>query len=161
MKIIFLDIDGVLNQRGSKSRSPSGCLGIDSDKLDKLKQIVNETNAKIVLTSTWKTDWFKTEFKDELPRDGAYLEKKFRERGIYILDKTEEPSWAERGIGVISYIEKYKENVESFVVLDDESFDFESVGISDRFVHTSFETGLLSEHVEKSIKILNTELVSK
>ena len=60
MKIIFLDIDGVLNYRGCKSKSPSGCYGIEQDKVKLLKNIVEQTNAKLVLTSTWKTDWYKT-----------------------------------------------------------------------------------------------------
>lgn len=32
MKIIFLDIDGVLNYRGCKAHSASGCLGIADEK---------------------------------------------------------------------------------------------------------------------------------
>ena len=39
MKLIFLDIDGVLNCAISKSRC-FGCLGIDDDKVKRLKTIV-------------------------------------------------------------------------------------------------------------------------
>ena len=51
-KIIFLDIDGVLNSEFSKAYMPNGYVGIDSDKLQNLKYIVDTTGAEIYLTST-------------------------------------------------------------------------------------------------------------
>ncbi len=161
MKLLFLDIDGVLNYRGCTARSPSGCLGIDHNKVKLLRQIIDQTGAIVILTSTWKTDWFPSAFIDDLPRDGQYLEKQLAKHRVFIRAKTEDPSWDKRGEGILSYIEKYKEEVESFVILDDERFDFESVGILDRLVKTSFEDGLLESDVEKAVKILNTELVIK
>lgn len=47
MKIIFLDIDGVLNYQGSNL--------IDEGCLNNLRNIIKQTGAKIVLISTWKT----------------------------------------------------------------------------------------------------------
>ena len=55
MKVIFLDIDGVLNNEYSKTRAPSGVIGIDGDKVKRLRKIVESTGAKLVLTSSWKT----------------------------------------------------------------------------------------------------------
>lgn len=166
MKLIFLDIDGVLNCGGTPTRAPSGCIGVDDDKVKRLKKIVDATGAKVVLTSTWKTEWFKTEFKEDLPKDGAYLEKKLKSNGVYLLDKTEEPSWNNRGGGILTFIGKHKDNVESFVILDDESFDFVELGIGDRLVKTRFlprtpgeQCGLQDHHVEQAIKILNTEFI--
>ena len=52
VRIIFLDIDGVLNYGGCPDRAPSHCMGIANEKLLLLKQIVDATNAKIVLVST-------------------------------------------------------------------------------------------------------------
>jgi hypothetical protein len=168
MKLIFLDIDGVLNCAGTASRAPSGCIGIDDDKIKRLKEIVDATGAKVVLTSTWKTEWFKTEFKEDLPKDGAYLEKKLKSNGIFLFDKTDEPTWDKRGVGILSFVGKYKENVESFVILDDESFDFVELGIDNRHVKTMFLPrtagelcGLQGIHVENAIKILNTEFITQ
>ena len=61
MKIIFLDIDGVLNCVTTKERIPGSklLLGMEDIKIRYLKEIVDRTDAKIVLTSTWKVDWFK------------------------------------------------------------------------------------------------------
>ena len=57
MKVIFLDIDGVLNYHGSQI--------IDATCLSNLKNIVENTNAKIILISTWK-QFFDEEIFSEL-----------------------------------------------------------------------------------------------
>ena len=46
MKLIFLDIDGVLNSHGNTQ--------IENDKILLLNEIVKETNAEVVITSTWR-----------------------------------------------------------------------------------------------------------
>ena len=51
MKVIFLDIDGVLNEEKSRSRCV-GYKGIDDKKAENLAKIVRATDAKIVLVST-------------------------------------------------------------------------------------------------------------
>ena len=108
-----------------------------------------------MLTSTWKTDWFPSAFIEDLPKDGQYLEKQLAKHKVFIRAKTEDPSWAQRGQGILDFIETSKYNVEQFVILDDESFDFIELGLENRFVKTSFIDGLLPEHVEKAVCILN------
>jgi len=53
MKVIFLDIDGVLN---CSSEGPviGSVLDICPKRLDMLKQIVEQTGAVIVVSSTWR-----------------------------------------------------------------------------------------------------------
>ena len=58
MKVVFLDIDGVLNEEKSRSRC-CGYKGIDDKKVENLAKIIKTTNAAIVLISTWKDDWFR------------------------------------------------------------------------------------------------------
>ena len=60
MKIIFLDVDGVLNCKSSKSRC-GGFLGIDDSKVKLLKEIIDITGAKIVLSSSWRYGWRRNE----------------------------------------------------------------------------------------------------
>ena len=57
MKLIFLDVDGVLNRVQTKTQAPSGCTGIETELVKNLAKIVNETNALIILTSDWKVEW--------------------------------------------------------------------------------------------------------
>lgn len=156
MKVIFTDIDGVYNYAQCNAKSPSGCLGIEDDNLELLKQIVDRTGAKIILTSTWKTEWEKTDYIEDLSKDGQYLVKKFRAHGLNILDKTTDPTWAQRGKGIIDFIYNFPAEIEAFVILDDESFDFSETGLLDKQVKTKFfDTGLTKEDVEKAVNILN------
>ena len=57
-KVIFLDIDGVLNTSYTKYRDEV----LDDFRLDYLAKIVNKTRAKIVLTSTWRYNLSKSLF---------------------------------------------------------------------------------------------------
>lgn len=61
MKIIFLDIDGVLNTietfiNRKKEYKETGILNVEIDefRVQYLKQIIKETDAKIVLSSSWR-----------------------------------------------------------------------------------------------------------
>ncbi len=51
MKILFLDIDGCLNDH---SRHPNGYCYLQLDKLDLLDKIVTATHCRIVLVSAWR-----------------------------------------------------------------------------------------------------------
>lgn len=87
--------------------------------------------------------------------DGQYLEKQLAKHNVFIRAKTDDPSWAQRGQGILDFTETSTYNVEQFVILDDESFDFIELGLENRFVKTSFTDGLLPEHVERAVSILN------
>lgn len=154
MRVIFLDIDGVLNDVHSRTRSPSGFIGIDDDKVRVLRQIVKQTGAKIVLTSTWKRGW--NAIPELRETEGVYLSNKLWRRGLRILDKTDDagdPSL--RGAGIQRWLQSHG-NVSSWLVLDDEIFpDYEKKGIMSHLVQTHFRNGGLSEdHIPKCIEIL-------
>lgn len=154
MKVIFLDVDGVLNEAGSKSRSPHGFIGVDDDKVDVLKQIVDATGAAIVLSSTWKRGWSAN--SDEIDNDALYLDKKLARHGLRIIDKTIDDTW-NRGFGIKAWLDTHA--VEAWLVLDDDKFeDFEREGIMPHFVQTSFlHGGLTEKHIPKCTEILSKE----
>ena len=159
MKVIFLDVDGVLNHAGCTERAYSGVLGICTEHLEHLRSIVQQTGAKIVLTSTWKEYWEKTE-AEITDKDGHYLDEKIKESGLEILDKTED--WIlNRGEGIRIWMEKTEkqETIESWVVLDDEIFpDYERYEILLHLVKTNFggnEAGLQEKHVREAVRLLN------
>ena len=153
MKIIFLDVDGVLNFAATEARTASGCLGIASSAVKNLRDIVKATGAYIVLTSTWKDEWDFDE--DKCTEDGKYLVRKLKREGLHILDKTQDLI-NNRGQGIQEWLGRHK-GVESWVVLDDDIFpDYESRGIMPHLVKTSFGgDGLNEKCAEEAIKILN------
>lgn len=161
MRIIFLDIDGVLNCSDSKSRCGS-FIGIDNKKVKLLKQIVYETGAKIVLSSSWRIGWDKN--SELCDSHGIYLNNKLRKSNLFILDRTKSLSC--RGEEIKQWIDSH--NVEEWIVLDDKIFrDYEEIGILEHLVKTTFygeygeSGGLRDEHVKQAIKILKGEKVNE
>lgn len=152
MKVIFLDIDGVLNSIDSEDRF-KWHIGIDCSGVKLLREIVDTTGAEIVLISTWKRWWHKTkEHQDDLAN---YLDRRLAEEGLFIMDKTED-NMTSRGEGIFNWLAKHPE-VESWVILDDEIFeDYEEYGCMPHLVKTSFyDGGLKEKHVKMAINLLN------
>lgn len=149
MKVIFLDVDGVLNCGESKSRC--GCfIGIDDKRVKLLKEIIDRTNAKLVLVSTWKFGW--EPINKEMNDEGArYLDRKMKKQKLTVMDKTYDRGW-NRGYGITQYLANHPD-IEEWIVLDDEEFsDYEEEGILPHLIKTSFyDDGLTQEHVEKAV----------
>lgn len=155
MKVIFLDIDGVLNTPSSESRCGE-YIGIDDEKVEKLKKIVKKTKAEIVLISTWKKYWRKEEKLKPLQDYSAnYLDEKLAKQGLKAIDKTKDKSdgrYLSRGEGILEYV--YRNNVENYIILDDCQFDYDGCGIADKLVKTSQIEGLTEKEVKKTCEIL-------
>ena len=152
MKIIFLDIDGVLNCSESKSEC-LGYTGIDNARIKRLKRIVAETNAQIILISTWKEQWFKESYNKALQDELAnYLDRKLKRERLTILDKTIDIE-SSRGKGILHSLSKF--HVEQFIILDDEEFDYEELKLSPYLIKTEYSFGGLTEELtEKAINKL-------
>lgn len=157
MKVIFLDIDGVLNCQSSKSRC-GGFIGIDNSKTKILRMIVEKSDAKIVLVSSWKSDWHRRD-KELQNIHGNYLDNKLKRQRLKVLDKTKDHG-GNRGEGIVEWIAKHPD-VTAWVVLDDEIFkDYEERGIMPHLVKTDFDSdggGLHEEHVSAALKILEVD----
>lgn len=142
MKVIFLDVDGVLNFMATEARAPSGCLGVASAPVKQLRNIVKATGAYIVLTSTWKDEW---EFDEEkCSPDGQYLVRKLKREGLHILDKTRDKI-LDRGHGIRDWLDRHP-GTDRWVVLDDDIFaDYEECGVMPRLVQTCLGVDGLNE----------------
>ena len=151
MKVIFLDVDGVLNCTFSKSNCGS-CRGIDDDKVKLLKAIVKTADAKIFLVSDWKDGWYKEPFlKNEQDIFASYLDKKLKRQGLYISDKIGGGP-DERGKAIKEFLQGKR--VKSFVILDDNDFDYEAENLGKNFVKTDKDVGLNETSVLKACDIL-------
>lgn len=154
MKIIFLDVDGVLNSNLFLS-SCKGNEEVDDDKIEKLKKIQSATGAEIVLTSTWKI--YLNRDLSAHHEKGNYLIKKLASHNLYLFAVTED-SGMDRGEGIINFLADYPDA--SFVILDDEIFDdYYEYDLLSKLVLTDFygnPGGLTDEDVEKAIRILES-----
>lgn len=162
IKIIFLDVDGVLNCSSTKDKC-GYYIGIEDKKVSLLKEIVNATNAKIVLVSSWKESWYKEQFfKSHQDILANYLDSKLNEQGLTIFDKTEDEI-DNRGDGILEYVRHLKwkgVKVDNYIVIDDELFDYLKTKLTKNLIQTSFNSGGLQEkHVKKAIGKLNRQQI--
>ena len=161
--VIFLDIDGVLNDYKTKDRI-GRIIGVNDDLIIYLKQIVDLLDADIVLSSSWREYCDKSLISDGVDnwlgcskkRYGRYLNIRLGKFGLKIADKTEEfPRWVDRGPEILNYLDKHPE-IEYFVILDDEDFRWRRYGLEGHWINTVEDTGewyfrndgLKSEHVD-------------
>lgn len=150
MKILFLDFDGVITTYESGWK-------IDLKKLELLDNIIKLTNAKIVISSSWKVGKNNVDdFKDYLCNDWKVgiknetnIFKKFV-RNIYDITDSK-GSW--RGDEIQRWLDAHEEEVETYVILDDDS-DFHDDQLFN-FVQTDTYEGLTEREVKMCVSVLN------
>lgn len=155
-KIIFLDIDGVLNSRKwtdlkmSQGQPFSLVEEVDDQAVANLNEIIAKTGAKVVVSSSWRIAF-------ELD----YIEGVLRKAGFKgaIIDKTPRRTTypARRGNEIKEWLLQ-RDDIVNYVIVDDDS-DMLQEQLKN-FVHTSFIDGLKKEHVEQAVRILNADQAS-
>ncbi|AHK11202.1 hypothetical protein S14_93 [Shewanella sp. phage 1/4] len=159
-KIIFLDIDGVLNN------------GIDSDThydasygeyflyslkcVARLNRLISATGASIVVSSTWRLGLTLKEIRVLLNNMGIFAP---------VVGVTDDLSrypccrgneiykWIEDNEELLKY--DYYYNYKSYIILDDDTDML--LWQKNNFVNTDGQVGLTAEDVKKAIEILNKE----
>ena len=118
MKILFLDIDGVLNSREyDRHRNWNEQTDIDETRLPLVKEIIDKTGAKIVLISTWRNHWDRNQ--NLCDEDGMYINRLFSKYGLAIYDKTPDLGLlSKRKEEVKAWLAERKSDIESFAILD-------------------------------------------
>ena len=152
-KVIFLDVDGVLNDGATEDRTPDGFIGLSDAMITNLERIVKETDAKVVLVSTWKSEW--DQFPENRTPDGQYLDARLAQHNIVISDKTTDRV-SNRGFGINRWLHAHPE-VERWIVLDDDIFvDYACMGIMPHLIRTRYcYGGLTYELADQAIAKLN------
>lgn len=144
LKVLFLDIDGVLlNEQDYRT---NGSRVIPQERVDLIKQACDRTGAVIVVSSTWR---YSDETRDRLTMMGLSLHPDWRTirsrvEGALIMAEI-------RGDEIKQWLDAHPE-VASFAIVDDDS-DMRPEQMS-RFVQTQFSTGVTPAHVERLVAIL-------
>lgn len=150
MNIIFLDVDGVLNNFHTRTRTSDGWCFVDNHLVARLKTLVDRSGARVILSSTWREGWHQ---EDESLNDVSFIElrDKFHEFGIEIFDRTGEIR-QHRWQSIQEFFERPREErIEHFVIID----DWDDMGeFSGHLVWTNPSTGLTDSDVEEALKIL-------
>lgn len=146
MKIIFLDLDGVLNNWYHPDL-------IARENLNILKKILALSKAKIVLTSSNKYPLQRQNIKNIT---GSYLEKYVKiiqNEGISIYDVTPYVK-EDRSLEIKAYLES-NTNITDFVIIDDELV---APAFLKYQVLLDWNRGLQEEHIKPVLAILNGNL---
>ena len=125
MRVIFLDIDGVLNSWESFYK-------ITTEKLQLLNDLIEQTDAKIVISSSWRVgskdvkdfldkNFSKRTFRLDNFKDATNQEcisNIFYNDNIIDLTDTFGPS---RGDEIKRWLDNHSDDIESYVILDDDT----------------------------------------
>ena len=151
MKIVFLDIDGVLNSRQYDAHRGINDGNVDVSRLELLKQLVERTGAKIVLTSSWRRHW--NSCGEPNDKTGEELQAVFERYGIQLYDKTPEIN-GDRVKEIKAWLDVHPD-VLNFVIIDDTQFgwgEFESNVVKTNYL---IGRGLEERHIESAVSLLN------
>lgn len=161
-KVLFLDIDGVLNSNfwndSHQTEISDGTL-IDEEKIRLLALLVKETGAKIILHSGWRF-WFDAELKP-LCTEAAKLSELLAKGSLHISGVTPDLTTEEirktkkfslvKADEILTWI-KLHNDVTEWVVLDD--LDLHNNQIRQHQVQTDQTIGLTLEDVKLAVKML-------
>lgn len=138
-KILFLDVDGVLNCI-NRWKGPHG-KDLDTVCLDNLKSIVANTDCQIVLSSTWRI----------LIETYTDLVDTFKLHNLSIMDKTPQYVGKWRADDINEWLANNP--TDKFAILDDDRDA--GFGLEEHFFKTSAKEGLTKEIADKVIQHLN------
>lgn len=153
MKLIFLDIDGVLNTNGNWGRDEFAA-NFCPEAINALRHIISETGAVIIISSSWKASglgWF-TKLWRFRKYPGTVL-------GITpyvkVNDSLSFKQRAERGHEIKQFLDDYFSigELDSYVIIDDD--DDMLPEQESFFVQTDGQIGLTNDDAVKAIYILN------
>ncbi|MEA2885200.1 MAG: hypothetical protein QOH32_4456 [Bradyrhizobium sp.] len=135
MKIIFLDIDGVLNC--SKTPNPRDFPYIvDKKLLARLKKLLDRTGAKVVLSSTWRCDPV-----------GLFAAKHY---GVPFIGVCPDKPGSPRRDEMLAWLKAHPK-VTRYIVLDDEDDELDDLPL----FQPSATTGLTMDIVRGGTRYLN------
>lgn len=132
MKVIFLDVDGVINSNfwlESHQKEISDGTLIDKEKIELVAKIVNKTGAVLVMHSGWRF-WFDNTMQ---PIRKSKMFSKVKASEIFL--------WL-----------KQNPNIDKWIVLDD--IDLHNDELTIRQIRTNAKIGLTEKDADKAIEML-------
>lgn len=162
LKVVFLDIDGVLNSNfwnDNHQKEISDGILINIEMIKLLARLVNNTNSKIILHSGWRI-WFNSETKpvskeaqklvDLLAYEGLTIDGLTPDLTTEEIKKTKKFSTV-KADEILLWLKQHND-VSGWVVLDD--LDLHNEQIELHQVKPDQTIGLTIENIEEAEKIL-------
>lgn len=150
MKIIFLDIDGVLVTTNSMLAKPSLMANMEPACVEFLNKLCNEeglNNCRVVISSSWRNLFSISEIVNHLKQ------ARFNPDFIHHDWSTVSLFNGTRGDEIDEWLNRHPA-VKNFVIIDDDN-DFLPSQLC-HHVQTNFADGFRESHLEQALKILGT-----
>lgn len=159
MKVVFFDVDGVLNSEKFICSNKQGEF-INPKNVSNLRSIVEATGAKLVLTCDWRKSVMDKDLSKAQVRE---LTEKLADAGMEVYGITSSGAELQdkygdytRACAVKDYITT--NSVEAFAILDDMDLDWERLGLYGNWVNTeNIISGLTAENARSAIAMINGE----
>ena len=148
MKVIFLDFDGVLNNEPYLQKV-GNYRTLDPESIDQLNRVLEATEAKSVVSSTWRYMYPSVRDLNELLESHGLPKGCVTGLTPRVLDYNVHYT---RGAEIALWLERHG-SIKNWVAVDDESA-MEPLP-SERVVKTEWVVGLQKEHADKMIEVLN------
>ena len=160
-KVIFLDIDGVLSPRWWDSDKQSDNYGrlFDAKAVANLSKIVEETEAEIVISSSWKNVGLvelQNMWRDRnLPGKIVDITPDYMSDELLLKEDSSNMDYLyERGSEIQGWLLLHGDDVGRYVIIDD--MDDILPEQQFHFVQTDPEVGITNDDVKKVVHLLNT-----
>ena len=160
-KVIFLDIDGVLSPRWWDSDKQSDNYGrlFDAKAVANLSKIVEETEAEIVISSSWKNVGLvelQNMWRDRnLPGKIVDITPDYMSDELLLKEDSADMDYLyERGSEIQGWLLLHGDDVGRYVIIDD--MDDILPEQQSHFVQTDPEVGITNDDVKKVVHLLNT-----
>ena len=144
MKVIFLDFDGVI------TIPPKWY--INSNKIKWIKKIVDETDAKIVVSSSWRMDSVEETIDKMIGRPKRCPRNKML---YWLIDNLYDVTHTYKGLRgqeIKDWLNE-RNDIENYVIIDDDGDMWDSQLY--HFVQTNYEDGITETEAIRAIKVLN------
>jgi hypothetical protein len=152
MNLIFLDVDGVLNNWHSMTEG----IHIIPEKCVMIKRLCKECDAKVVISSTWRLGKSLKELQEFFWRVGLGGDNIIGMTPRYV-NKDNFPEATDiRGYEILQWLVDnplHSGFLKSYVIIDDDS-DMTEDQLKNNFVKTDMRTGFTWRHYDHCVKIL-------
>ena len=162
MKVLFLDIDGVLNCMCPAPMQDNDWIDLDEwrygfnpDLVARLRYVIGNTDCKIVFSSSWRHHKTYAPYQPDRNWRDVLAEKLRRERDEIFAGETPTNPKGLRGIEISEWLKEHEGEIESFCVVDDEVVDILPYIDNSRVVKTDMTNGLTKTEADSIIELLN------
>ena len=148
-KVLFLDVDGVLNNGGWAFTMHQQGVRVYRDdllyepSLEQLRRVVQATGALIVVSSAWR----------QIPTCYLHLQEWLAKYDMEVYDKTPYVG-GDRGDDISAWFNRHPGNWQ-YAILDDDDDMGDHI---DHLVRTDFDLGLTEREADRCIELLQKEV---